>query len=216
MTQTITAKDLDTATLDFGLLVGLLLPLGKEPEEYELNQNWLRDPVAQLRKRLETVSDDLKACLRNAVHSLSIAPHSKETSSSADELVEWNPLLFPAVGFGGHVGDLGEVPAVDWLSLIANGGDVPETLENWVQRIAGDQKTLKAWGAALAGLVTGDVDEPKGTGTSGDPYLFALREFGNMGTLYLSLAGKREKNGSSALIPGLAFDSDPINLTGKS
>lgn len=216
MKKTITAKDVDTATLDFGLLVGLLVPLGKDPEEYELNQDWLRDPVAQLRKRLKTISDDLKACLRDAVRSLSAASHSKEASSSAEELVKWNPLLFPAIGFGGPVGDLGEVPAVDWLSLIANGGDVPETLENWVQSIAGDPKTLKAWGAALVGLITGEVDEPEGKGTSDDPYLFALRQFGSIGTLSLSLAGKREKDGSFAFIPGLTFDSEPLDPDGES
>ncbi|SFK81732.1 hypothetical protein SAMN04488518_109222 [Pseudovibrio ascidiaceicola] len=210
MRKTIGAGELDAATLEFGLLVGLLLPEGKDPVEYKLNKDWLKDPVAQLRKQLKTVSKDLNGCLSNALNAL-----KKGHSDSAEEFSKWNPLLFPAIGFGGHVGDLGEVPAIDWLSLITNGGDVPETVENWVQKVARDRKTLKAWGAALVGLVTGHLDPPTGTGTLDDPYLFAIMEVGSMGTLHLSLAAKEEKDGSVALVPGLSFDSDPIDLDGE-
>ncbi|WP_109316757.1 hypothetical protein [Pseudovibrio ascidiaceicola] len=214
MKKTIGADELDAATLEFGLLVGLLLPEGKDPVKYKLNKDWLKDPVAQLRKQLKTVSKDLNGCLKDALNALKTGGTDK-AENVAEEFSKWNPLLFPAIGFGGHVGDLGEVPAIDWLSLITNGGDVPETIENWVQKVAGDRKTLKAWGAALVGLVTGQLDHPTGTGTLDDPYLFAIMEVGSMGTLYLSLAGKEEKDGSVALVPGLSFDSDPIDLDGE-
>ncbi len=36
-----------------------------------------------------------------------------------------------------------------------------------------------------------------------------------MGTLYLSLAGKKEKDGTAVLVPGLSFDSDPVDLAPK-
>jgi hypothetical protein len=214
MKKTIGADELDAATLEFGLLVGLLLPEGKDPVKYKLNKDWLKDPVAQLRKQLKTVSKDLNGCLKDALIALKTGGTDK-AENVAEEFSKWNPFLFPAIGFGGHVGDLGEVPAIDWLSLITNGGDVPETIENWVQKVASDRKTLKAWGAALVGLVTGHLVPPTGAGTFDDPYLFAIMEVGSMGTLYLSLAGKEEKDGSLALVPGLSFDSDPIDLEGE-
>ncbi len=213
MKRTIRADELDGATREFGLLVGLLLPDGKDPVEYKLNKDWLTDPVAQLRKQLKIFSKDLNDCLKGAL-SASRKGGDDKAENIAGEFRKWNPFLFPAIGFGGHVGDLGEVPAIDWLSLIKNGGDVTETIENWVQKIAGDRKTLKAWGAALVSLATGHLDHPTGMGTPDNPYLFAIMEVGSMGTMYLSLAGKKEKDGAAALIPGLSFDSDPIDLGG--
>ena len=214
MRKTIGAHELDAATLEFGLLVGLLLPAGTDPVEYKLNQDWLKDPAAQLRKQLKTVSKGLNSCLQDALRALKKG--SDDTpDTSAEEFSKWNPFLFLAIGFGGHVGDLGEVPAIDWFSLIANGGDVPETIEDWVQKVASDPKTLKAWGVALVGLVTGQLQNPTGTGAPDDPYLFAVTKVGSLGTLYLSLAGRKEKDGSVVLVPGLAFDSDPIDLDGK-
>ncbi|KZL22976.1 hypothetical protein [Pseudovibrio sp. WM33] len=211
MKKIIGADELDAATLEFGLLVGLLLPEGKDPVEYKLNKDWLKDPIAQLRKQLQTVSKDLNGCLKDALQAMKKGSSDK-AENAAEEFSKWNPLLFPAIGFGGHVGDLGEVPAIDWLLLIANGGDVPETIENWVQKVAGDRETLKAWGAALVGLATGRLDHPTGMGTPDTPYLFAIMDVGSMGTLYLSLAARNEEGGSVVLVPGLSFDSDPIDL----
>ena len=211
MRKTIGAHELDAATLEFGLLVGLLIPEGKDPKEYKLNKDWLKDPVAQPRKQLKTINKDLNICLKDALHALR-TDTGKTVDDPAEILSEWNPLLFPAIGFGGHVGDLGEVPAIDWLSLITNGGDVPETIADWMQKVAGNRKTLMAWGAALVGLVTGKIDHPTGKGTSENPYLFEIREIGSLGTLYLSLAGKKDKDGNATLVPGLSFDSEPIDL----
>ncbi len=136
--------------------MGLLLPAGKDPAEYKLNKDWLKDPVAQLRKHLKTINKDLNSCLKDALHAVKTAD-AGAMSDSGNELGKWNPLLFPALGFGGHVADLGEVPAIDWLSLISNGGNVPETIDQWIQTIATNSKLLKAWGAALIGLVSGQV-----------------------------------------------------------
>lgn len=211
MKKTIKADELDPATLEFGLLVGLLLPVGKDPAEYKLNKDWMKDPVAQLRKHLKAINKDLNSCLKDALHAVKTADAGVD-SDAGNELGKWNPLLFPALGFGGHVADLGEVPAIDWLSLISNGGNVPETIDQWIHKIAGSRKLLKAWGAALVGLVSGEVQPPIGMGTPDDPYLYAITEVGSMGTLYLSLAGRKEKDGTVVLVPGLSFDSDPIDL----
>ncbi len=279
MKKTIKAKDLDPATLEFGLLVGLLIPLGKNPEEYRLNQDWLQDPVNQLRKQIQTINADLNTCLKDALHSIrtgdtgkpdksdkkstdpktpspakpavstpastsvddkttkpdaSPAPSttgstsvssgtsaSDGTSASGttepakpEELAvgfeKWNPLLFPAIGFGGTVPGMGHVPAVDWFSLITNGFNLPETIEEWVHKIASNKETLKAWGSALVGLATGHTPDPTGAGTPDDPFMFAVREMGDMGTLYLALAGKKRENGRYVLEPGLTFDSHSV------
>ncbi|WP_189436878.1 hypothetical protein [Pseudovibrio japonicus] len=214
MKNTIKADELDPETLEFGLLVGLLLPAGKDPAEYKLNKDWLKDPVAQLRKHLKKINKDLNNCLKDALHAVKSAD-AAVASDAGNELGKWNPLLFPALGFGGHVADLGEVPAIDWLSLISNGGDVPETIDHWIQKIAGNSKLLKAWGAALVGLISGQVHYPTGKGTPDDPYLYAIAEVGSMGTLYMSLAGKKEKDGTFVLVPGLSFDSDAVGLDPK-
>ncbi|KZL21218.1 hypothetical protein PsAD2_00507 [Pseudovibrio axinellae] len=211
MKKTIKADELDRSVLEFGLLVGLLIPAGDAPHEYKLSKEWLKDPVAQLRKQLTKLDQDLNTCLKNALHGLKTG-EANAALDTANELSKWNPLLFPALGLGGHVGSLGEVAAIDWFSLISNGGDFPETIETWVHKIAGDPEMLRAWGAAVVSLASGKIEPPTGAGTPDDPYLYAVMEIGHLGTLYLSLAAKKETLGTFALVPGLVFDATPIEL----
>lgn len=143
-----------------------------------------------------------------AVRGLLIAALSQILPSDSPEIA----LLFPAIGFGGTVGDLGDVPAVDWLSLLENSDDVSKPFVNWLQQIASSSEKLQAWGTAVAGLITGSIAQPAGSGTPTDPYQFALKTLGSAGTLYLSLQATTDSNGVTHLVPGLAFDADAIAL----
>ncbi|SFK41362.1 hypothetical protein SAMN04488518_1053 [Pseudovibrio ascidiaceicola] len=146
--------------------------------------------------------------IMGAVRGLLIAAVAQVMPADSPEI----SLLFPAIGFGGQVADIGEVPALDWLSLLENSEDLTKPFVDWLLQISSDTKTLNAWGAALTGLITGTITQASGEGTPAAPYQYALQTFGSVGTLYLILQATTSNDGTTHLLPGLAFDADAVAL----
>ncbi|KZL19409.1 hypothetical protein PsAD2_01948 [Pseudovibrio axinellae] len=147
-----------------------------------------------------------------AVRGLLVAALAQIVPADSPEI----SLLFPAIGFGGSVAGNGDVPAIDWLSLLENSDDLAKPFIDWLQIIASDTSVLKAWGAALSGLATGAIPNVQGEGTEVAPYQFLLKTIGTAGTLYLTLETATDSDGTTHLLPGLSFQADAVVLGSSS
>lgn len=130
------------------------------------------------------------------------APQDKQTlfSNMADALL-------------GMLGLVGDVPPVDWVSLVKNPSQAGPLLSNWMRAVLGNPTILKSWledwYALFHGVAPGD--NVNGIGSRNDPFSIPLLTLGdNQLSLQMTLAVETDKtSGDMFVFPGLAIAAEP-------